>query len=118
MPPAARRTDQHICEAHEGETPVVTGAATVNIAFRPAARVGDRAACPGRAEIVEGSANVFIEGASAARLGDATAPKGVIVTGAPTVNIGSTPEVDALLAAAKVGMPFLDCATCRMGGDP
>ena len=110
MPAAARLTDQHTCVAHPGAAPIVTAASTVNIGFRPAARVGDRAACPGKAEIAEGSASVFIEGEQAARLGDPTRPEGVVVTGFPTVNIGSTPQIDALIAAAATGIPF--CKEC------
>ncbi|APR79314.1 Hypothetical protein A7982_04661 [Minicystis rosea] len=114
MPQAARISDLHICQAHSAPVPIVTGARTVKIGFMPAARVTDTCACPPRAEIVEGSSNVFIEGEEAARLGDETNPKGVVVTGFPTVFIGSTPEVDALFDAAKTGVPFLDCQTCRM----
>ncbi|WP_438043410.1 PAAR domain-containing protein [Sorangium sp. So ce128] len=116
MPAAARLTDLHTCQTHPGPTPIVSSARTVNIGFLPAARVGDRAACPASAAIVQGSATVFIEGAMAARLGDETAPKGAIVTGCPTVNIGSTATIDALLAASVSGTPFLDCESCRMDG--
>src|SRR5262249_22830692 len=114
MPPAARITDLHVCEAHRPPLPVATGASTVNIGFQRAARVSDRAKCPAQAKIAEGSDNVFIEGQAAARLGDPTDPKGQVVTGFSTVIIGSTAEVEALLAAAKTGIPFLDCKTCRM----
>ncbi|MFD1729916.1 PAAR domain-containing protein [Deinococcus malanensis] len=39
--------------------------------------------------IVRGSGTVLINGRPAARLGDPTTHGGVIVAGAPTVNIGS-----------------------------
>src|SRR5262249_20773496 len=114
MPSAARLTDLHTCQALPAHTtPIVTSARSVNIGFRPAARAGDRAACPGQAAIAMGSANVFIEGKEAARLGDPTDPKGVIVSGCPTVFIGSTPEVEALIAAAAQGIPFLECESCK-----
>ena len=118
MPAAARLTDLHVCQAHPGSTPLVTAARSVNIGFQPAARVGDHAACPGGAAVAAGSTNVFIEGAPAARLGDRTRPTGAVLTGCATVNIGTTPEIDALLAAAKSGTPFLDCKSCRMDGEP
>jgi len=112
MPAAARLTDLHVCKEHGGPTPIVTSASTVNIGFKPAARLGDRAACPAKAEIARGEATVRIEGKEAARVGDPTEPKGVIMTGCPTVFIGSTPEVDALIAAAAQGIPFLECESC------
>jgi uncharacterized Zn-binding protein involved in type VI secretion len=114
MPPAARISDLHICVADKAPAPIATGASTVNIGYKPAARVGDKAACPAQAKIVSGASNVFIERAQAARLGDDTAPTGMVIIGFPTVFIGSTAEVDALMAAAKTGTPFLDCETCRM----
>jgi uncharacterized Zn-binding protein involved in type VI secretion len=114
MPPAARLTDLHTCEAPPGHcTPIVTSATSVNIGFMPAVRAGDTAACSGKAEIAEGSPTVFIEGAEAARLGDPTEPKGMVVTGFPTVFIGSTPEIDAMIAAAGAGVPFLECKSCQ-----
>lgn len=112
MPPAARLTDQHLCD--KGPGPIVSSASTVNIGFLPAARVGDRVACPYNPTISSGSATVFIQNAMAARVGDATNPTGTLQTGCATVNIGSTPEIDALTTAAAKGIPFLDCETCRM----
>lgn len=114
MPPAARITDIHVCQAHAPPTPIATGAKTVNIGFKPAARTGDRAACPASAVIGAGSPNVFIEGSMAARLGDSTVPSGMVLTGCYTVNIGSTPEIAAFKQAASSGTPFLDCETCRL----
>jgi uncharacterized Zn-binding protein involved in type VI secretion len=110
MPPAARLTDLHVCVAVPAPSPITSAAATVNIGFLPAARDGDSTGCGGA--IDDGSSNVFIEDRRAARIGDLTDPKGAIVTGCPTVFIGSTPEVDALTAAAKAGIPFLECKSC------
>src|SRR5258708_17204098 len=101
--------DLHVCQVHRPPTPVVTGAGTVNIGFQPAARVGDQAACPARAKIAVGSVNVRIEGKQAARLGDETNPKGLVVTGFPTVIIGSTSEIEALVAPARGGGAFREC---------
>ncbi|XXU78981.1 PAAR domain-containing protein [Sorangium sp. So ce1151] len=111
MPPAARLTDLHVCVAVQAPSPITSAATTVNIGFLPAAREGDATTCGGA--IDDGSSNVFIEDEPAARLGDSTAPRGVIVTGCPTVFIGSTPEIDALVAAARTGIPFLECKSCQ-----
>lgn len=111
MPPAARLTDLHGCAVPPDTSPITSAATTVNIGFLPAARLGDSTARQGH--IVEGSPTVFIEDELAARIGDRTEPKGVIVTGCPTVFIGSTPEIDALIAAAKTGIPFLECKSCQ-----
>lgn len=59
------------------------------IAGMPAATVGDMCTCTGPPDsIVKGSATVMIGGKPAARMGDSTAHGGVIIAGAPTVNIG------------------------------
>ena len=55
----------------------------------PAAVVGDSCVCVGPPDtIVKGSATVMIAGRPAARMGDTTAHGGSIVLGAPTVLIG------------------------------
>jgi uncharacterized Zn-binding protein involved in type VI secretion len=115
MPPAARLTDIHACVAHPDPSPIVSAAATVNIGFKPAARMSDSIACGGT--IAMGSPNVFIEKKQAARIGDPTNPPGSIITGFPTVNIGSTPQIAALEQAAAQGTPFLDqsCRLCEDG---
>jgi uncharacterized Zn-binding protein involved in type VI secretion len=116
MPPAARIGDLHVCVVHPPvPMPIVAGAKAVNIGYQPAARVTDKSACPAQALIATGSPNVIIEGQPAARLGDATAPPGLVVTGCPTVNIGSTPQIEALILAAALGIPFLDqdCKLCE-----
>jgi uncharacterized Zn-binding protein involved in type VI secretion len=60
----------------------------VLIAGMPAARVGDMCTCAGPPDtIAMGSTKVLIKGMPAARMGDQTAHGGVIVAGAPTVNI-------------------------------
>ena len=65
------------------------GVATVLIEGVPAAVVGDICVCVGPPDtIVKGSATVLIGGKPAARMGDQTAHGGVIVQGAPTVQVG------------------------------
>ena len=105
-PPAARVGDQarslpHVHNPRVGAQVsighIVTGAATVLIEGRPAARMNDTgsgAGCvgPNTFTIMMGSSSVFIEGRRAARLGDRTlhcgmAP-GTITTGAGSVLIG------------------------------
>ncbi len=119
MPPAARITDMHVCPRFEGIKPhvggpIVRGALTVKIGFMPAARVGDMATCIGPPDsIAMGSPTVFIEKMMAARIGDTTVHSGVVVTGFPTVNIGVTPAMNTLLAAAAMGVPF--CEECSAG---
>lgn len=74
---------------HVGGPVVGPGAATVLIAGLPAAVVGDSLVCVGPPDtIIAGSATVMIAGKPAARQGDATAHGGIIVAGAPTVQIG------------------------------
>jgi uncharacterized Zn-binding protein involved in type VI secretion len=95
MPPAARISDFHTCPLFSGPVPHVggpvvgPGVPTVIIAGIPAAVAGDICTCVGPPDtIVKGSATVMIGGRPAARMGDLTAHGGVIVMGAPTVNIG------------------------------
>jgi uncharacterized Zn-binding protein involved in type VI secretion len=95
MPPAARLTDMHTCPMVDGVVPhvggpiIAPGAPTVLIEFLPAARITDMAVCVGPPDmIMMGSPTVLIEGLMAARLGDPTVHGGVIVLGAPTVEIG------------------------------
>jgi len=95
MPSAARVGDMHTCPQvtgavlHRGGPVMPTGCPTVLIAGQPAARVGDMLACTGPTDIiVSGSATVLIGGAPAARMGDKTAHGGIIMEGAPTVQIG------------------------------
>lgn len=91
--PAARLTDLHTCPetspgVHVGG-PVITGADTVLIEGKPAARVSDRLRCHGPTDVIAtGSGAVIIEGRPAARVGDRTVHRGVIVSGAPSVLIG------------------------------
>jgi uncharacterized Zn-binding protein involved in type VI secretion len=94
MPPAARVGDMHTCPMVTGVVPHVggpilpPGAPTVLIAGMPAARMGDMCVCTGPPDsIIIGSTKVMIKGQPAARMGDMTAHGGVIVLGAPTVNI-------------------------------
>jgi len=95
--PAARIGDMHIClKVNPGPVPhvgglVTTGSPNVRIGGRPAACVGDIAACVGGTPdvITEGSTNVFINGKPAAFLGSATAHGGKITSGCTTVRIGT-----------------------------
>lgn len=114
MPPAARITDLHTCVTHPPvPLPVIEGATTVNIGFSPAARLGDKCACPANAKIVSGAPTVFIENKMAVRIGDLTFPPGVVLTGFPTVNIGTSAQAAVLLAAAQGAIPF--CEECAPG---
>jgi uncharacterized Zn-binding protein involved in type VI secretion len=118
MPFAARLTDMHTCPKTEPGPvphvggPVDAGCATVLIGYQPAARVGDKLVCVGPPDaIAAGASNVLIGNAEAARVGDATDHGGVIVEGCPTVVIGTTPQTEALTAAATTGAPF--CEECE-----
>lgn len=96
MPPAARVTDMHTCPMinpgpvpHVGGPVTGPGVATVLIGSMPAAVMGDMCVCTGSPDvIVKGSSTVLIGGKPAARMGDQTAHGGVIVAGAPNVQIG------------------------------
>lgn len=95
MPPAARLIDLHTCPMvtslvpHVGGPVSGPGVATVLIGGIPAAVVGDICLCVGPPDtIVKGSSTVLIGGKPAARMGDQTAHGGVIVQGAPTVQVG------------------------------
>ncbi|MEC5143307.1 PAAR domain-containing protein [Chitinophaga sp. 212800010-3] len=95
MPPAARISDFHTCPLFNGPVPHVggpvvgPGVPTVLIGGMPAAVVGDICTCAGPPDtVVKGSVTVLIGGRPAARLGDLTAHGGVIVMGAPNVEIG------------------------------
>ena len=91
MPGAARVGDT---TAHGG-TVVGPGVATVLIAGRPAAVVGDMHACviPPPSHVpaspfVAGSATVLVQGRPALRAGDACGCGASVVVGSPTVVIG------------------------------
>jgi uncharacterized Zn-binding protein involved in type VI secretion len=95
MPPAARLNDMHTCPmATPGGTPHVGGpiiiaSPDVQVCFLPAARMGDKLTCAGEPDtIIKGSSSVQINYKPAARLGDPTIHGGVIIIGAPTVDIG------------------------------
>ena len=114
MPPAARATDMHVCPMVTGLVPHVGGPIlppcepTVLIEFLPAARVGDMLTCVGPPDVIAmGSPTVLIGGMMAARMGDPTAHGGVIVVGAPTVQIGIPGQGAVMEAAAKTGAPFV-----------
>lgn len=96
MPAVARVTDFHTCpmvnpnsSPHVGGPIVGPAVPTVLIGGVPAAVVGDMCVCAGPPDtIVKGSTTVLIGGKPAARMGDQTAHGGVIVQGAPTVQVG------------------------------
>lgn len=74
---------------HVGGPIVGPGAPTVLIGSMPAAVVTDSCVCVGPPDtIVKGSATVLIAGKPAARMGDTTAHGGSIIIGCPTVMIG------------------------------
>jgi uncharacterized Zn-binding protein involved in type VI secretion len=111
MPAAARITDAHTCPAHGGG-PVASACGTVNIGYQKAARVGDTLTCAGAVDVIAaGASDVFIVHRMAARFGDATEHGGVLTSGCPTVNIGTSAQGRALGAAAASGTPF--CAECE-----
>ncbi|WP_317987302.1 PAAR domain-containing protein [Stigmatella hybrida] len=91
--------------------PVIVGEPTVIIGGQPAARVGDSLVCIGPPDsISKGEATVIIGGKQAARLGDSTSHGGVIVTGCPTVLIGSVTQGFCLACAAKAAAAFVEKA--------
>lgn len=107
MPPAARITDAHGCPAHGGG-PVVSGESSVIICYQFAARIGDTLVCPPAVDAISGGEpSVQIGYRDAARRGDPTAHGGRVTSGAPTVNIGSSAQADAL----RTDKPF--CEECE-----
>ena len=113
MPPAARLTDMHVCPMVTGVVPhvggpiIAPGAPTVLIEFLPAARMTDMVTCVGPPDmILMGSPTVLIEFLMAARMGDPTVHGGVIILGAPTVQIGE----------AGMGSPAMVMVTPPPGG--
>ena len=112
MPRAARVRDRHECDTagHDGGPLLAPGCATVLIADRAAARLGDAAECHGPNDtIVEGEPTVLVGDREAARVGDATEHGGVIVEGAATVLIGTSDAEETLRTAAQRG-----AALCAM----
>lgn len=114
MPPAARLTDMHVCPMVTGIVPhvggpiIAPGEPTVLIEFLPAARMTDMLTCVGPPDmILMGSPTVLIGFLMAARMGDPTVHGGVIVLGAPTVEIGEVgmgmPETAVVPPAAGGG---------------
>lgn len=74
---------------HVGGPVVSPGGPTVIIGGLPSATLGSMCVCVGPPDsIVSGSATVMIAKKPAARLGDSTAHGGKIVVGCPTVIIG------------------------------
>ena len=127
MLPAARTTDPIVCDKHI-VPPLPKGGGiiappdtkrTVMIGMLPAAREGDKVMCiPGGEEsILKGEPSVNIEGKPAARMSDPTGLKNVsmgkILSGCPTVFIGSVAQATPLLRAAENGTPF--CEECERG---
>ena len=114
MPPAARITDMHICPRvepgpvpHVGG-PTITGESTVIIGFQFAARVTDSLVCCGPTDAISrGEPSVVIGFKDSARYGDPTVHGGKLVSGCPTVIIGSSAQAEAL----KTDKPF--CEECE-----
>lgn len=107
MPAAARITDAHGCPVHGGG-PVVSGEPSVIICYQWAARKGDTLVCPPGVDVISaGEASVLIGFRDAARRGDPTTHGGKVATGAPTVNIGSNAQAEAL----QTNKPF--CEECE-----
>jgi len=108
MPPAARVTDMTACPMvipgtppvpHVGGPIIPPCQTNVLVCGMPQARVSDTSICAagGPAKIVTGAWNVLVGGKPAARIGDMTSHGGRIVTGCPTVLIGTrTPSVPTL----------------------
>ena len=115
MPPAARLTDMHVCPMVTGLVPhvggpiVAPGEPTVLIEGLPAARATDTCVCVGPPDMIAmGSPTVLIGGLMAARMGDPTVHGGVIVLGAPTVQIGVSGQGAAMAGAAAAAAPFVE----------
>ena len=94
--PAARLTDMHVCPLFTGPVPHVGGpiigpcSPNVLTGMLPQARITDMCLCVGPPDtIVTGAFTVLVNGLPAARMSDSTVHGGMIVTGLPTVLIGS-----------------------------
>jgi uncharacterized Zn-binding protein involved in type VI secretion len=94
--PAARTTDVHICPQvtvlvpHIGGPIIPPCMPMVLVGNLPDARILDQATCVGPPDfIAQGEATVLIGGLPAARLFHATTHGGLIISGCPTVLIGS-----------------------------
>lgn len=89
--PVARLLDMHTCPALAAvgvpASPILPPCAPTLLVFgRPAARMGDQAACVGGPEpIVLGNPMVLVNGMPLARMGDPTALGGTVTTGCFTV---------------------------------
>lgn len=93
-----------------GSSPIVTGAASVFIEGRQAARSGDKLSCPGGpTQIESGCASVKIEKSKAARIADTTCHKGALTSGAVTVFIGDGAKTrfTTLDRAQQDAVPFV-----------
>lgn len=119
--PGARIGDTHACPLHGGG-PIATGFPTVLVGKRPASRISDIATCPPGIPdpIVMGSPTVLIGNMPASRITDSCAHGGAIVTGCPTVLIGTAGGGGGMAAtgapakseiclrrAAASGLPFV-----------
>lgn len=109
MPNAARVSDEHLCPVHAVGV-IDKGALTVRIGFLFAARMGDPCTCSDgtTTPIAKGEPTVRIEMQDAARIDDPTESGGLVSTGCPTVQIGTSSAVMTLLRAAALGLPFVD----------
>jgi uncharacterized Zn-binding protein involved in type VI secretion len=102
MLPAGRHSDQHLCPAHEGG-PVAAGASNVQTNSEAQARGADRADCHGPPDfIVTGAGTVTVNSKPAARSTDKTMHQGRVVMGSGNVMIGG-PTVGVTLGNPDAG---------------
>ncbi len=105
MPPAARKTDKHVCGIPVHGTNKIEAPCepTVQIGNKDAARMTDTCSCG--APIIKASMTVYIGGKLAARMTDTTGHGGVIMSGEETVLIGDVGkgDCDCMKGAAASG---------------
>jgi uncharacterized Zn-binding protein involved in type VI secretion/phosphoribosyl-AMP cyclohydrolase len=92
-------------ETHEGGPVDAPGSPTVRTAFRAQARAGDACRCLGPPDfVVTGAATVLVDGRPAARKGDRTMhqPAGTILGGVESVDIGG-PTAGVVLGGVDAG---------------
>ncbi len=100
---AARVGDTH------PKGPILKGCDTVIIGGKPAARMGDKAACGSGFDVIaEGEATVIIGGRPAARMGDEHSCGKKIGSGCTTVVIGKDLRAACLRAGAADGTMIVE----------
>ncbi len=115
--PAATIGSMHVCPMCSGTVPHVggpisgPGSPNVLINGKPAAVMGDMCTCAGPPDtIVTGNPTVLINGVPIACMGDKTAHGGSIVSGEPTVIIGSGSTTPSTVMPIKK-IPFPEIST-------